>query len=107
MRGRFGSKKRGWALSIILSAAVLAGVVMALVSGVGGISSQSEEEAQRALERAIARASVQCYAIEGRYPQSVEYLEKRYHVYIDWDRFTVFYFGFASNIMPDITVVSN
>jgi hypothetical protein len=28
-------------------------------------------------------------------------------VAIDEDRFTVFYDGFASNIMPDITVIRN
>ena len=55
---------------------------------------------------AIARACVQCYAIEGRYPPSVQYLEENYGIRIDRNRFHVFYEGFASNIMPDITVIS-
>ena len=33
---------------------------------------------QETLKKAIARASVQCYAIEGRYPPSIEYLEEHY-----------------------------
>jgi len=49
---------------------------------------------------------VQCYAIEGRYPPSVAYLEENYGVKIDRERFDVFYEGFASNIMPSITVNS-
>ena len=43
-------------------------------------------------------------AIEGRYPPSVEYLEENYGILIDRDKYDVFYSGFASNFMPDITV---
>ncbi|CBK76046.1 putative uncharacterized protein [Clostridium sp. CAG:149] len=57
------------------------------------------------LRDAIRRASVQCYAIEGRYPPSVEYLEEHYGIVIDRDRYHVFYDGWASNVMPDITVL--
>lgn len=57
------------------------------------------------LRDAIRRASVQCYAIEGRYPPSVEYLEDHYGIVIDRDRYYVFYDGWASNVMPDITVL--
>ena len=56
-------------------------------------------------EHAIRRASVQCYAIEGRYPPSVEYLEEHYGIVVDSDKYAVFYDGFASNLMPDITVI--
>ena len=51
------------------------------------------------------RACIQCYAIEGRYPPSVEYLEENYGIQIDHDKYNVFYDGFASNIMPEITVI--
>ena len=33
------------------------------------------------------------------------YLEENYGVQIDHDKYNVFYDGFASNIMPDITVI--
>ena len=45
----------------------------------------------------------QCYAIEGRYPPSVEYLEENYAVQINRKKYNVFYDGFASNVMPEIT----
>ena len=54
---------------------------------------------------AVKRASVQCYAIEGRYPPSVEYLEEHYGISIDRKAYNVFYSGWASNIMPDITII--
>ena len=38
-------------------------------------------------------------------PPSVEYLEENYGIQIDHDKYNVFYDGFASNIMPEITVI--
>ncbi|MDF2887023.1 MAG: hypothetical protein K0R23_1408 [Lacrimispora sp.] len=67
-------------------------------------SKRSGERGAETLRDAIRRASVQCYAIEGRYPPSVEYLEENYGIKIDKERYDVFYSGFASNFMPDITV---
>ena len=39
------------------------------------------------------------------YPPSVEYLEEHYGIQIDRDKYAVFYEGFASNMVPDITVI--
>ena len=61
--------------------------------------------AAETLRKAITRACIQCYAIEGRYPPGVEYLEENYGIQIDHDKYNVFYDGFASNIMPEITVI--
>lgn len=91
-----------------LISAVVFGVVMGVfLNGVLSMSDRMEREGTETLRSAIARASVQCYAIEGRYPPSVQYLEDNYGIRIDRERFYVFYEGFASNIMPDITVISN
>lgn len=91
-----------------LISAVVFGVVMGVfLNGVLSMSDRMEREGTETLRSAIARASVQCYAIEGRYPPSVQYLEDNYGIRIDRERFHVFYEGFASNIMPDITVISN
>lgn len=85
-----------------------AGLILTLVlSGYGILffSKTADREGDTALRKAIAKASVQCYAIEGRYPPDVAYLEDHYGVMINHDRYSVFYEGFASNIMPDITVI--
>ena len=76
-----------------------------LVIGASTFSGKARSEGEVTLRNAIARATVQCYAIEGRYPPSVEYLEEHYGIQIDRKRYHVFYEGFASNIMPDITVI--
>lgn len=85
-------------VAVVLAAAAL------MTAGVSQLSRRTEEEGARNLVQAVRRASVQCYAIEGRYPPSAEYLEENYGIAIDRERYHVFYEGFASNIMPDITV---
>lgn len=88
----------------ISSIALFAIVVGLFLAGVGSLSGKSTEEGADTLQRAIRRASVQCYAIEGRYPASVDYLVDNYGIQIDESKYAVFYEGFASNLMPDITV---
>ncbi|HCD42476.1 MAG TPA: hypothetical protein DEQ64_01820 [Lachnoclostridium sp.] len=85
----------------------LVGFVCAVVLFVSGIlifSWKADTKGAETLRDAIRRASVQCYAIEGRYPPNVEYLEENYGIQIDRNRYDIFYSGFASNFMPDITV---
>ncbi len=65
---------------------------------------QAIEEKER-LQEALSRAAVACYAIEGAYPPDLEYLIENYDVQINTARFTVKYELYASNLMPDITVL--
>ena len=45
------------------------------------------------------------YAVEGKYPESLDVLEQEYGVQINHARFIVTYDVFASNQLPDITVL--
>ena len=63
------------------------------------------EEGRRQLEESLRRAAVAYYAAEGVYPPTLEELSRRSGVQIDQERYHVFYEIFASNLMPDITVL--
>lgn len=89
----------------VLSLAVFGAVIGLFLGIMDSFSRRVEAENAETLQKAIQRACVQCYAIEGRYPPSVKYLEQEYGIRIDEERYDVFYSGFASNVMPDITVV--
>lgn len=56
-------------------------------------------------EESIRRGAVTCYAVEGIYPPDLDYLRQHYGLQVDEKHYDVFYEVFASNIMPDITVV--
>ena len=57
-----------------------------------------------AVETALERAAVQCYALEGSYPPDLEYLQKHYGIIIDKKKYFYDYSIFASNIKPEIQV---
>jgi|WetSurMetagenome_2_1015567.scaffolds.fasta_scaffold590620_2 hypothetical protein len=88
----------GIATFVVIAALVVYGLV--------NVGRGSMDEGQRLLEESLRRAAVSCYAIEGRYPPSLDYLVTYYGVVIDSERYDVFYTGvFASNILPEITVI--
>lgn len=91
----------GYLLSLAAMGAAVAVFAVAMLSFSGRTGNREEET----LKKAVTRASVQCYAIEGRYPPNVEYLEENYAVQINRKKYNVFYDGFASNVMPEINIV--
>ena len=57
------------------------------------------------LEDSVRRTAVTCYAAEGFYPPSVDYMEENWGLQYEKDRYVVRYEVFASNLMPQITVL--
>ena len=100
-------KKSGWdiirsaILPIIFTLAIMGMVMYALSE----TEASSKAEAVKILENSIRRAVVMSYAIEGKYPQSVAYIEEHYGVHVDYDKYIVHYDIFGSNIMPYILVI--
>lgn len=99
------TKREHPAAGYLLSFLILLVILMFFLVSSRVIAGKTQEEKLNALTEAVQRASVQCYAIEGRYPPSVEYLEEHYGISIDRERYHVFYDGWASNIMPEITII--
>ena len=69
---------KGELRGLLLSFLLLLAAVVAFGTGSLGFLNRTGERSQETLRKAIARGCVQCYAIEGRYPPSVEYLEENY-----------------------------
>ena len=101
---RRSRRRKSQTKGYLLSAAALLLLVGVFAVGALSFARKAGQKGEESLRRAVTRASVQCYAIEGRYPPSVEYLEENYGVRIDRDRYNVFYNGFASNVMPEIVI---
>ena len=95
-----GSLLRG----VLLPAAAVA-VLVFFAASLNSLDRGRDAENLQQLEQALRRGCVACYASEGVYPPTLEYLEERYGVQIDGERYTVYYNVFAENLMPDITVL--
>lgn len=90
---------------LILLPVAVAAVLLLFLTGLSNLDRDRAEEGRQQLEQAIRRGAAACYAAEGIYPPDVEYLEEHYGLQIDEERYAVFYEVFASNLMPDITVL--
>jgi hypothetical protein len=89
---------------IVFTGVLLCAVILLFITAVGGASEKADSSAISALERAIRRAAVQCYAIEGFYPIELDYLVEHYGVIIDEARFAIYYQADTPNFMPVIIV---
>ena len=80
-------------------------VLLVLVYLIFGDSGRDiNEESTQAIQEAVRRSAMQCYVVEGVYPENLSYLEENYGLQINTRDFYVVYDAFASNLPPDIRV---
>ena len=85
----------------------IAGMCLAialLLWGVSAIRRSSDNSQIDSLRQAILRSAVHCYAMKGRYPESLDYIKEHYGIDWDSDRYVIDYEIMGSNLMPDVTV---
>ncbi len=97
--------KRKFPWGRILAALAAAALLVWFFAALGSLNSGQQALGRDLLEDALRQASVSCYAAEGFYPPTLDYLCEHYGIQIDFSRYTVFYEVFAENLMPDITVL--
>ena len=81
------------------------GFLIFFIVGVNTVDDTTSSEQAKSLETVVRRSVAQCYAVEGTYPPSLEYLEEHYGLLYDTDSFYIDYTAIGSNIMPDITIL--
>ena len=91
----------------LLVPVVAAAALLCFATALDSLDSGRAEEDLRQLEETLRRGCVACYAAEGVYPPSIDYLKDHYGLQVDEARYTVRYSAFAENLMPDITVLEN
>ena len=93
-----------WLRWILIPLLVL-GILLWFFTALGHLGTGQAQEGRQQLETALRRAAVACYATEGVYPPTLDYLTEHYGIQIDRSRYSVFYEIFAENLMPQITVL--
>ena len=84
----------GWSLGILC-------FLLALTR----LNLDSRTRGRQQLEEAVRRTAVSCYAQEGVYPPSVEYMQTHYGLHYDASAYVIRYEVLAHNLMPEITVL--
>ncbi|MBR6028590.1 MAG: hypothetical protein IKP40_05820 [Clostridia bacterium] len=88
----------------ILKIAVIAAMLVLAVSVFARVGNMHESEETELVRQAVKDAALTCYAVEGAYPDSVDYLREHYSLAYDESRYYITYEAFASNRIPDIWV---
>ena len=100
----YEKKKLAGFRGLIVSLAALMAVAGAFAWLVSAADARTGAEQEAQLREAVRRAMVTCYATEGQYPPSLDYLEANYALRFDDERFIVSYDAFASNVMPTVSI---
>lgn len=87
-------------LPCVLFAAMLAWFVIAASNA----ASSTDKRELSALKTTIENSITMCYAVEGAYPESVDYLCSHYGLIYDKNKYMIHYDRFASNIRPTVTI---
>lgn len=90
--------------NVLLPVFIVLLVLVFVLAGVESIGSASLEGQLDTMAQSLRRSAVQCYVLEGAYPQDLEYLAENYNVSLNTQEFIYHYNFWGSNIMPDIFV---
>lgn len=104
---RFEQKKMSFGRKLIYLLPVLAFLLLFILflQGISSVSESTLNKQQESLETALERSISQCYAVEGCYPPSLEYLKAHYGLLYDEDSFLIDYEYYGSNLLPEVTVL--
>ena len=103
---RFEASKSGskpW--QVFLSIGCSLAVLVCFWFGTSIVSDKTNQQEIQTLHRAIGRGIVHCYAIEGSYPESLQYLKDNYGLTYDEEKYFIDYQVLGSNILPDVTII--
>lgn len=95
--------KRSRSTRLILVVFVLA--LALCVAAYFGVQSAIREQSAQSMRTAIVNTALECYAIEGAFPRSIEYLEEHYGLVVNDTDFLVTYECYADNVAPSVVVV--
>ena len=90
---------------MLLSVCVFLVILLVFFQGIASVSAGTRKRQRESLENALIRSVTHCYAVEGVYPESLDYLKENYGLTYDEDLFFVDYRTIGSNILPDITII--
>ena len=106
---RFGARRQGFGGSantnVLISVLLFLVVITGFVYAIGQTTMQTLKEQKQNLEAAVEQSLLQCYVIEGRYPENMDYLEEHYGISYDKEQFRVDYRVYGTNMRPEVDVV--
>lgn len=102
---RFQKNRKKAPVKLLFSIAFICLIFYIFISGVSSVSDSAKQKEAESLKNTIMQSIVQCYAIEGFYPESLEYLKENYGISYNEDDYVIAYETVGSNLMPSVSVI--
>lgn len=80
-------------------------LIVLFIYGVNSVGSGTIDRQEESLYNAIEKDIVHCYAVEGFYPPSLDFMKEHYGLTYDEKTFYVDYAPIGGNIHPDVTIL--
>jgi len=90
---------------LILPLVVFAAVIVIFINSANHMQETSKQQQYEALNSALTKNIVHCYATEGFYPPSLKYIQDHYQLTYNHDLFFVDYQPMGANMMPELTII--
>lgn len=68
------------------------------------VSNTSSQKQKELLLDNVRKSAVQCYALEGKYPEDLQYLKDNYGLHYEIEDYKVHYKNLGDNLLPEINV---
>lgn len=89
----------------LIIAALVVIIAVAVFLWVDKASKDSLEEQTEAIRDTIRQRALQCYVIEGAYPESLDYLIDNYGLAVNTEDYKIVYMPYAENLPPEVKVI--
>ncbi|MBR2189259.1 MAG: hypothetical protein IJ860_07630 [Eubacterium sp.] len=90
---------------------ILAGIILLVAVAAAAVpvsrraSADEGDDSVNSIKETVMQRALQCYVIEGAYPQSLEYLEENYGLTVNKEDYLIVYAPFAENLPPEVKVL--
>lgn len=88
----------------VVAVLIALAAVCVLAGGLALMRAAAIEQGAASLRASVLGCAMQCCAVEGSYPATLEYLEEHYGLTVDHESYVVLYESFASNVLPSVVV---
>lgn len=89
-------------IALVLAAVIL---IAAVLAWAGARTKDNMAEQTGSIRDTVYARALQCYVIEGAYPESLDYLIENYGLAVNTEDYRIVYIPYAENLPPEIKVI--
>lgn len=93
-------KTKGWIITLLFFLIICIGIGY----GLNQTSNNTDVEDVKRVNRMVKTALIECYSVEGFYPEEFSYLQENYALHINDEKYRINYDYQGSNVMPNVVV---